>query len=164
MGAGTTIATASGMGDLGLRRLLVPVDGSPCSFGAVRFASDLAARAGASVELLYVYEPPAGSFMELMRIERATLESAVARTADRIFEEARRAVARDDVPVSSRARIGHPLEEILATANEGSADMIVIGAHGRSRLGSLLLGSLSTQVLHHADRPVTVVPAQDEGG
>ncbi len=49
--------------------------------------------------------------------------------------------------------------EILATADDVNADVIVLGTRGLSGVKSLMLGSVSHAVLHHADRAVLVVPS-----
>lgn len=55
--------------------------------------------------------------------------------------------------------IGGPAAEAIATvASVRDADEIIIGARGHGRIRALL-GSVSLEVLHHADRPVTVIPA-----
>jgi hypothetical protein len=41
------------------------------------------------------------------------------------------------------------------------ADVILLGTRGLSGVKSLMLGSVSHAVLHHADRPVLVVPSAD---
>lgn len=48
---------------------------------------------------------------------------------------------------------------LLAAADEAEASAIVVGAHRLSGIGRALLGSVSTAVLHHARRPVLIVPA-----
>lgn len=53
-------------------------------------------------------------------------------------------------------RLGKPAEEILALAGEIGADQIILGCHDRNALGRILVGSVSTEVLHRARCPVTV--------
>jgi nucleotide-binding universal stress UspA family protein len=48
---------------------------------------------------------------------------------------------------------------ILAAASDVDADVIVVGTRGRSGVKSLMLGSVSNAVAHHADRPVLVIPS-----
>ncbi|MGA9276246.1 universal stress protein [Ilumatobacter sp.] len=57
---------------------------------------------------------------------------------------------------------GHPRRE-LARVSEG-ADLIVMGARGHGAIGSAILGSVSTWLLHHVDRPIVVVPHHDHVG
>ena len=53
---------------------------------------------------------------------------------------------------------GPPAEAIAAVARARHADEIVVGARGIGRLRALL-GSVSHELLHIADRPVVVIPA-----
>jgi nucleotide-binding universal stress UspA family protein len=48
---------------------------------------------------------------------------------------------------------------ILAAAQELEATVIVLGTRGRGRVKALTLGSVSDAVLHHADRPVLIIPS-----
>ena len=59
--------------------------------------------------------------------------------------------------VLSRSVSGHPAEEIQGKSESWKPDLIVMGSHGRSALGSLLLGSVSQNVLHHAHASVRIV-------
>ena len=51
---------------------------------------------------------------------------------------------------------------IVRLAGEHAVDLIVIGSRGRAGLRAMLLGSVSNGVVHHADRPVLVVPHPDQ--
>ncbi|HEX3316907.1 MAG TPA: universal stress protein [Solirubrobacteraceae bacterium] len=48
---------------------------------------------------------------------------------------------------------------IVQVANQHEASLILLGTHGRSGVRATLLGSVATAVMHHAGRPVAVVPA-----
>jgi nucleotide-binding universal stress UspA family protein len=50
-------------------------------------------------------------------------------------------------------------DAILAAANEVGAEVVVVGTRGLTGVKSLLLGSVSHAVVHHADVPVLVVPS-----
>jgi nucleotide-binding universal stress UspA family protein len=54
---------------------------------------------------------------------------------------------------------GLPAEEILAVAKD--ADMIVVGSRGAGGFKKLLMGSVASQVTHHARVPVVVIPAEN---
>jgi nucleotide-binding universal stress UspA family protein len=55
---------------------------------------------------------------------------------------------------------GDPGESIVAAAEAEAADLVIVGSHGRGRLGRLLLGSISDYVARHAPCPVLVVRAR----
>ncbi|MFB6303795.1 MAG: universal stress protein [Haloferacaceae archaeon] len=61
-----------------------------------------------------------------------------------------------EVTVNGECVPGDPVEAILRTADGIDADLIVLGGRKRSQLGSVLFGSVSQEVLLHADRPVTI--------
>ena len=55
--------------------------------------------------------------------------------------------------------VGLPADEILTAAQD--ADMIVVGSRGAGGFKKLLMGSVSSQVTHHARCPVVVIPADN---
>jgi nucleotide-binding universal stress UspA family protein len=63
--------------------------------------------------------------------------------------------------VETFLREGLPGDEIIATAREWRADLLIIGSHGRVGLERLFLGNMSEGVLRHAPCPVLVVPRGD---
>ena len=67
------------------------------------------------------------------------------------------ALTRADVRVRPRVRHGPIVEEILAEAQDGDYDLIVIGAHQTRGLQRFLLDDLAHQIVVQADRPVLVV-------
>lgn len=63
--------------------------------------------------------------------------------------------------IDQRSRSGDPAEEILATAREIGANMIVLGGRKRSQLGALMFGSVSQKVVREARRPVAITGSAD---
>ena len=65
--------------------------------------------------------------------------------------------------LDAEARVASSVEAvadaILATADEVDASLVVLGSRGRRGLKSILLGSVSHHVLHHARRPALVIPS-----
>jgi nucleotide-binding universal stress UspA family protein len=59
-------------------------------------------------------------------------------------------------PASVRLERGDPVERLVAAAVEGNAELLVVGSRGRGRVGSALLGSVSTGVVAAAPCPVIV--------
>jgi len=62
-----------------------------------------------------------------------------------------------NVRMERRLEQGDATTEILRVAREESADLIVMGTHGRTGLGRLLMGSVAEQVMRRAPCPVLTV-------
>ena len=131
------------------------VDGSDHAFDAVRVASRLAAALSAKVTLMTVYHAPSDTLGE-PNYSRA-LGDALAE-AQRILEDARNVALNAGSPEPQVEWLaGQPAETIVETARSGDYDLVVVGTHGRGRIGAALLGSVSSAVAAHAGRPVMVV-------
>ena len=83
--------------------------------------------------------------------------------AQKAAEEAVASVANtlgDATPesVTVTALLGQPAEQLIEASKD--ADQLVVGRRGSGGFGRLLLGSVTSQVVHHAAIPVTIVPDQ----
>jgi len=140
-------------GGVRMAKIVVGVDGSPDSERALDWAIEEGRLRGAELMLVhawvYPYVGPRTGIQDLyddMRIEaERALDDIVARAAARAPE----------LTIHSSLVEGSPAGELV---QEGvDADMIVLGSRGRGGFTSLLLGSTSHQVLHHAVCPVVII-------
>jgi nucleotide-binding universal stress UspA family protein len=135
--------------------VLVAVDGSDHALDAVRVAARLAAALSAKITLMTAYHAPSDALGE-PNYSRALGEALD--EAQRILEEARRVALNAGGPEPQVEWLaGQPADTIVETARAGDYDLVVVGTHGRGRLGAALLGSVSSAVAAHAGRPVLVV-------
>jgi nucleotide-binding universal stress UspA family protein len=67
------------------------------------------------------------------------------------------------ITVSFLVWTGDPGESIVSAAEAESADLVVVGTHGRGTIGRLLLGSVSDHVVRNAPCPVLVVRPASRG-
>lgn len=141
--------------------ILVGVDFAESARKIIDQSAILARALGAKIWLIHVAEPdPAFVGYEA---DPTVLRDAVAK---RYHEEHRRLQGmsrglRDDgLDCVALLVQGATVETILREATTVSADMIVIGSHGKGVLQRLLIGSTSEGVLHHAEIPVHVVPTR----
>jgi nucleotide-binding universal stress UspA family protein len=142
---------------LPLRRVLVPVDLSPLSADAYRFARRfLAQAAGASapqIETLFVLPP----FRRL-----PAPAAAVPADGPCAADELERFVAAlgGTAGIGRRLRLGHPVDQVLGEIAQWSADLVILGTHGRSGYERFLLGSVAGRVAHEAPCSALVVPPE----
>ena len=140
---------------LPFKRLLCPIDFSESSIAALQFAFSLAQEGDAELTILHVLEWPT---------EDDVLPTRPFDVPEYRQERERDAAARLQqlVPTSVGewcrpvARLGHgkAYREILGIATEDSADVIIMGVHGRNALDLMLFGSTTNQVVRRATCPV----------
>ena len=136
------------------RLLLVATDTSATSAGAERAGIELAARVGAGLILLSVIDParlrlPGGLFHTRVDQVRSDRQASLAGI---VVEARKRGVA-----ALSLIWEGDPGAAVIEAADSENADLIVVGSHARGAVGRLLLGSVSSYVVGHSERPVVVI-------
>ncbi|HLS15990.1 MAG TPA: universal stress protein [Beutenbergiaceae bacterium] len=136
------------------RQIVVGYDGSDDAKTALGFAFEHAQERGVSLTVAWAVQEPA-----LYSPAAADLEAVAA-----VLRQTEKSVERQlrpwqdkypQVPTNIRVRRGQPAN-VLRRAAE-NADLLVVGTRGRGLARSLLLGSISHGVLHHAPCPVAVV-------
>jgi nucleotide-binding universal stress UspA family protein len=139
-------------------KLLVPLDGSAASAGALNHALWLAEqRPGAVLILLNVQN---AETLGLSDVVRAEGEALAAQEAEEILKKPVSRCEALHTRCEARAEYGPVAETIDRIARETQADQIVMGTRGLGRLRGLFLGSVTTQVVHLTDIPVTLVKEQ----
>jgi nucleotide-binding universal stress UspA family protein len=145
------------------KTVLVPVDGSPLSFRALRYAVTEFPDAsitvinvidlyepdhGASLDDDTTYEPPMGSDEWYTQVEEA---------AERLLDEARDIAADHGREIDTVSDIGEPARIIVDYADEEDVDHVAVGAHGRSSVDRPLYGSVTEVVARRSPVSVTIV-------
>lgn len=130
-----------------IRRILVPVDLSTCSRAALGFACSLGVSLGARLEVLFVLDSAAT--IPDVRAGKQDLQRFIA-TVDTQHVELRECVD-----------VGDVRERILAAAESGNFDAIVLGTHGRSDRDPSRVGSVAETVVRMAGCPVITIREPD---
>lgn len=148
-------APAQGKG-LELRSILVPVDFSPASRGGLEFAGALARRLQARLDLVHVVEPPSLPEWGYAHIPRreARLRRA---TEERLPGFPLECGVDPQLVHSTLIRSGAADYEIVQTAAQTGADLIVIASRGLGHFAVSLLGGTAERVVRRATCPVLVV-------
>jgi nucleotide-binding universal stress UspA family protein len=145
-----------------IKRILMATDGSKTSQRALKVAVEMAKKLGAKLALVGVIDNrlyvgrtmPASS--SPTRIAES-VEDYLMQVAGAYLADASRLCAQSGIEPEIVIRSGHPSEEILKEARRWKADLLVLGSHGKSGIGSVM-GSVTFGVLHGESRiPVLVV-------
>jgi nucleotide-binding universal stress UspA family protein len=146
-----------------LKRILVPLDGSPVAEQALPHAVALAKEKQAELILLRTVDPLTEHEMRAIvryRKERDVLIEQFRQEATHYLTPHQQALEREGLQCRQRVIAAHAGEGILHVAAKEEADLIVMTTHGRSGIGKLVYGSVTDHVLHHATRPLLVVRAR----
>jgi nucleotide-binding universal stress UspA family protein len=142
--------------------IIVGVDGSVHSRRALEWAISEAAVRRAPLTVLTVQQAVAGYWgTPVVYPQDLDLAEHAAKAAQEETDKVLDKLGAGERPpsVTVRGVVGLPAEEILNAAQ--GADMIVVGSRGAGGFRRLLMGSVSSQVTHHACCPVVVIPADN---
>jgi nucleotide-binding universal stress UspA family protein len=139
-------------------RVMVAFDGSPGAERARDLLANLALPEGSSVTLVTVLEPAIDAFgaqgftdgsgaAEAYAVLIADLQQMLASAAAELPHQYR---------VDTRVIRGRPASSLLTEAEQMKPDLIVVGSRGHGPFASILLGSVSTELVDHAPCPVLV--------
>jgi nucleotide-binding universal stress UspA family protein len=137
---------------LAIKHILHPTDFSESSELAFRLACSLARDYGARLQVLHVVVPPTVVYAG----------GVVPPNPQASLDACREKLGRL-VPPDPKVRVEHLLvegdviDEILQSASGLKADVIVMGTHGRTGLGRVLMGSVAERVVRKALCPVVTV-------
>jgi nucleotide-binding universal stress UspA family protein len=147
--------------------VLIGFDGSDAAANAIRAAGRLLAPRPALVVSVWERGVAYESF-ELATMPMAPLDTRVsAEMEESLYDGARMLAGRGAALAREAGFDAEPLtvadersiaDTLIHLAEDRGADVIVVGAQGRSRLEEMLMGSTSRGLVRHAGRPVLVVP------
>ena len=141
------------------RHPLVAVDGSEGSLHALDEAIDLAVATGARLTIMSVVAD-LSVWMYRVPVDVARLTADAEHQAQAALREAEARVPAE-LPLTTVMAHGRAGPRIVERARAGGHDLVVVGSRGFGEALSVILGSVSHHVLHHAPMPVLVVRPPD---
>jgi len=138
-----------------MAEIVVGYDGSDCSRAALEEGLRTAKALGDRVVVVFGYSPPGLWGGEIVEHEEAIEERGA-----KVLEEAKHQAEAAGTTVELELVAKRGSEAIVDVADRRDARMIVVGSYGDAPLKGMILGSTPNKLLHIADRPVLVVPAQ----
>lgn len=139
------------------RTILVPLDFSPCSEQALRYALMHAQQLRARIIPMHVCQAYPIDYLLGIKSAAVANDWCVEQARVRMKLLARR-YARNGLKLARPVvKFGKPVEEIVQFAQREGVDLIIMATHGYTGLKHLQLGSTTERVVRHAPCPVLVV-------
>jgi nucleotide-binding universal stress UspA family protein len=144
-------------------KILLAVDGSPCSEFALIEVARRPWPTGSEVKVISVVDTPNVLAVEPWAVPPTYFEDVMKDVREAARVPVERAVTKlragedKTLKVTSEIIEGSPKREILDEAERWGADLIVVGSHGYGALNRFLLGSVSQAVALHAKCSVEIV-------
>jgi len=136
-------------------RVLLGADHSATTESAVDFVSKLRALGRCDVSALHLFWPPSehhrlgfGGVRNMLENDPAVLQALQSSLAERV----------GDIPLEIEPHLGNVGDRLATLAAENRADLIVVGAHGRTASDRIVHGSVSRDVLKAAKVAVACLP------
>ena len=145
-----------------IKKILYATDFSESSVPACDYALTIAKLARAEVHVLHVIGEFADRRMSMMQPEAMTmLEREIEIQALKEMEGFCKEKFDGEIPYTTEVVVGIPFQEIIKKAGELSADLIVVGTHGRTGLEHVIVGSTAERLVRRSPVPVLTVRVTD---
>jgi arsenite transporter len=158
-----------------IQKILYATDLSDTARHAVRYACTIGNRFGATVTVLHVIPDVLDTLSREAGIDLADqmgkkawadfhingIEKAKDTISQRIRETSRKVT--EEIPYcpltedNVMVKVGNPVGQIVATAQEGNFDLIIMGTHGHGKMEERIIGSTASDVIRLSYVPVTVI-------
>ena len=142
-----------------IKKILVPVDFSETSVNALNYATELAGKVNASLEIVHVYHIAAGgdtSFFvneSMIKDHQLFAEKKLKKLADDL-------PSLKNIPHTFAVEFGLTGATLLNYLDSGNIDLVVMGSKGETDIFSKLVGSTTTDIINNAKCPVIAIPKE----
>ncbi|MBI9101879.1 MAG: universal stress protein [Spirochaetales bacterium] len=145
------------------RKIIFCTDFNSDAMTAFHYALNIAAgNENTELMILHVIPEPDAQFWKSYIYEVEDVDAKAQHDIDEKIAKIYKPLIPDGISCTSRFLIGNVGEEILKTAHEERADLLVIGRGAGANFINRMLGNFTEKVVRKADCPVLVVPDEAE--
>lgn len=139
-------------------KVLLATDGSASSGVAVQLVAGLDWPTGTTIRIVTTLDTVrlAGPWATMTSYGLADLEASLLDELEAVLEDAEKVLAPTGATIERQVLLGRPSAALVDQASELGSDLIVVGNRGQGPLRTMLLGSVSAEVVDHAPCPVLV--------
>lgn len=143
------------------RRVLLALDVSPSSGGAIRAAEKLVLSEETTATIIHSDEPPYQGILKNANVDSKVVDKYVQDWRTAMAQDLRKLVRRqgkDEARFDIQVEAGNTVRGILRAVERYRPELLVVGTRGSGRLHRALLGSVANSVIHRVACDVMVVP------
>lgn len=138
-------------------KILIAADGSEYTKRMLAFLGAHEELLGPKHEYTLVHAEMAVPARAAAALDHSVLTEYYKDEAEKVFRPIRAFLSQQGIEPRCLHDVGQADEVIVRAANQQNVDLIVMGSHGHSALGKLVMGSIATKVMAHCTRPVLIV-------
>jgi nucleotide-binding universal stress UspA family protein len=138
-------------------KILLAVDGSDYTKKMLAYVTTHDDLFSANNEFVVLTVQPPLPVRARAAVGKEVVDKYHSEEAEKVLAPVSKFLARHNILAKSSFKVGHAGETIAKAADSGKFDMVVMGSHGHSSLGKLVMGSVTTEVIAHCGVPVLLV-------
>jgi len=139
------------------KKILFPTDFSDVSRKALEYIKQLKGAGAQEAMVLHVIDEKELAVLSRVPDHYSQIIAHIEKDIAKVMAAIEAELTAEGFRVQLIVKTGRPLTEILTTAADEKVSIIILGSHGRSNIGEMLLGSVSENVIRHAGVPVLVI-------
>ena len=139
------------------KKILFPTDFSDMSQKAVKYIKQLKGAGAQEVIVLHVIDEKELLVLSRVPDQYLKITTLMEKEIAKELAVVEADMTAEGFSVKLKVKTGKPFTEIMMTATEEKVSIIVVGSHGKSNIGEMLMGSVSENVIRHAKVPLLVI-------
>ncbi|MFN5046927.1 universal stress protein [Roseateles sp.] len=138
-------------------KILVAVDGSPYTKRMLAYLAAHDEWLGDRHQYTVLHAVPAVPPRAAAVLDKEVLKSYYNDEADKVLKTLRTFFTKQRMQAEFVHKVGAAADVIAGIADKGKFDLLIMGSHGHSTLGNLVMGSVATKVMAHTNVPTLLV-------
>jgi nucleotide-binding universal stress UspA family protein len=138
-------------------KILVAVDGSPYTKRMLAYLAAHDEWLGDRHQYTVLHAVPAVPPRAAAVLDKEVLKSYYNDEADKVLKTLRTFFTKQRIQAEFVHKVGAAADVIAGVADKGKFDLLIMGSHGHSTLGNLVMGSVATKVMAHTNVPTLLV-------
>ena len=137
-------------------KILVPADGSDNSYRALEAALVFSEKLGSSISVVNVMEQVPITHIESEKLLNELLE-AYKKENQEILSKCSDIAHQKGIIIKTVLLLGNPAPVILDYIKKENLDLVIMGSRGMGKFKELILGSVSSKIMHHSPCAVMII-------